>query len=364
MITSPTPQTESSHQEMSFRIRDNTHYIAPDGKLVRPLPAEFADPTAIVNLYRAIMRARAFDEKAGALQRTGRLGTYASTLGQEAVAVGATSAMRADDVFVPSFREHAGQLYRGATPQEIFLYWIGDERGNSFAKSPGDLPNCVPVGSHSAHATGIALAFKLRKQPRAVVAIFGDGATSKGDVAESLNFAGVWKLPVVFVINNNQWAISVPRHKQSAAETLAQKAVAAGIAGERVDGNDVIAVHAACADALERARSGGGATVIEAVTYRLGDHTTADDASRYRSDTEVTPHWEEEPVRRLQAYLISIGKWSKDDQDHLLHETKAEMDAAADAFLATPPQTPATIFDYTYATLPADLQRQKETALS
>jgi 2-oxoisovalerate dehydrogenase E1 component alpha subunit len=350
---------ESAHFEIGY-----TRYLDPDGKLLAPLPPGLADPVRAIALYGALVRARSFDQKAVAMQRTGRLGTYASSLGQEAVAVGAASAMRPEDVFVPSFREHAGQLVRGVTPRELFLYWGGDERGNDFSGPREDLPNCVPIGSHAAHAAGVALAFRLRREPRAVVAIFGDGATSKGDVAEAFNFAGVWKLPVVFVISNNQWAISVPRRNQSAAETLAQKAIAAGIPGEQVDGNDVFAVHAAVAAALERARAGGGTSVIEAVTYRLGDHTTADDASRYRNDAEVKAHWQEEPIKRLEAYLVALGRWGKDDQERLLQETMAEIDAASAAYLATAPQALATIFDFTYANMPADLQRQKDGALA
>lgn len=353
----PPAQKQSAHFEIGY-----TQYLDKYGKLAAQLPAGY-DAETVTALYRAILRTRTFDEKALALQRTGRIGTYASSLGMEAIFVGAAAALANDDVLVPSFREHGSFLVRGAAPREILLYWVGDERGNSYAKEPHDLPYSVPVGSHSAHATGIALAFKLRKQPRAALAIFGDGATSKGDVYESLNFAGVWNLPVVYVINNNQWAISVPRSKQSAAETLAQKAIAAGIHGEQVDGNDIIAVHSACSAALERARKGEGPSVIEAITYRLTDHTTADDASRYRSDDEVAAHWEEEPAKRLESYLVSLGKWSKADQEHLLAELKAEMDKEADAFLATPAQDPATMFDYTYATLPAELARQKEQAL-
>jgi len=356
MIDTPLAQTQTAHFEIDF-----TRYLDKDGKVVTPLPAAY-DSAKITELYRAILRTRTFDEKALALQRTGRIGTYASSLGMEAIFVGAATALAKDDVLVPSFREHGSFLVRGALPREIFLYWGGDERGNSYAKASGDLPYSVPVGSHSAHAAGIALAFKMRKQPRAALAIFGDGATSKGDVYESFNFAGVWKLPVVYVINNNQWAISVPLKKQTAAETLAQKAIAAGVRCEQIDGNDAVAVHAACTAALDRARKGEGPTVIEAISYRLTDHTTADTASRYRSDDEVTAHWTEEPAKRLELYLTSIGKWSKDDQEKLLAELKAEMDKEADAYLATPPQDPSTIFDYTYATLPAELARQKEQA--
>jgi pyruvate dehydrogenase E1 component alpha subunit len=311
-----------------------------------------------------MVRARAFDAKAVALQRTGRLGTYASALGQEAVSIGIASAMRSEDVLLPSFREHGAQLWRGVTPLELLLYWGGDERGSDFAGPRQDFPVCVPVGSHAPHAAGVALAFKLRREPRVAVAIFGDGATSKGDVAEALNIAGVWRLPVLFVVANNQWAISVPRRSQSAAETLAQKAVAAGIPGLQVDGNDVVAVREAAAQALSRARSGGGAALIEAVTYRLADHTTADDAGRYRDDAEVSRHWPEEPLLRLRAYLTGIGRWAKQDEEKLLAETATEIDAAASAYLDQKPQPPESIFDYTFAALPADLAAQRRAALA
>ena len=227
-----------------------------DGKLVGPMPEFAREPAKLLQLYRTLVLTRTFDAKAIALQRTGRLGTYASSLGQEAVSVGAAAAMENSDVFVPSFREHGAQLWRGVALKELFLYWGGDERGNDFAGPREDFPNCVPVGSHAPHAVGVALAFRLRGEQRAAVCVFGDGATSKGDVAEALNMAGVWKVPAVFVVNNNAWAISVPREKQTAAATLAQKAVAAGIPGEQVDGNDVIAVCAATERALTRARRG------------------------------------------------------------------------------------------------------------
>ena len=355
------PTTAAQKETARFTI-EYSQYLDKAGKLVAALPAGY-DAQTVAALYKAILRTRVFDEKALALQRTGRIGTYASSLGMEAIFVGAASALAPDDVLVPSFREHGSFLVRGARPSEILLYWGGDERGNSYAKAARDLPYSVPVGSHSAHATGIALAFKLRKQPRASLAIFGDGATSKGDVYESMNFAGVWKLPVVFVINNNGWAISVPLQKQTAAETLAQKGIGVGIHCEQVDGNDVIAVQSACKAALDRARNGEGPSVIEAITYRLTDHTTSDDASRNRSDDEVKAHWEAEPARRLESYLTSIGKWTKEDQEHLLAQLKAEMDAETDVYLKTPAQDPVTMFDYTYAKLPVELARQKEQFL-
>jgi pyruvate dehydrogenase E1 component alpha subunit len=335
-----------------------------DGKPAGPLPGFAGDLDHLKELYRAIVRARSFDAKAIALQRTGRLGTYASSLGQEAVSVGVATAMRADDVMVPSFREQGGQLVRGVTPLELLLYWGGDERGSAFGGPRQDFPVSVPVGSHAPHAAGVALAFKLRREARVAVCIFGDGATSKGDVAEALNIAGVWRLPVLFVVVNNQWAISVPRERQTAAETLAQKAVAAGMPGEQVDGNDVIAVEAAARAALSRARRGDGPSLIEAVTYRLTDHTTADDASRYRDDRVVAAQWPAEPIARLRRYLVDAGHWTKEDEERLLRDLAAELDAAVAEYLAMAPQGVGSIFDYTFADLPAGLKAQRESMLA
>ena len=209
-----------------------------------------------------------------------------------------------------------------------------------------------------------ALALKLRHEARAALCIIGDGATSKGDFYEALNVAGVWRLPLVVLISNNQWAISVPRSAQSAAQTLAQKAIAAGIPGEQVDGNDVIAVRACVERALARARAGGGASLIEALTYRLSDHTTADDARRYRDDAEVSAHWHGEPVARLRQYLVSQGVWSRDDEEQALARAAAEIDRAAEEYLATPPQPVAAMFDHLFAELPASLAAQRAQAIA
>ena len=345
-----------------FEIR-YSRFLDPKGNAVHPLPDFAKDRAELVALYRAMVLARRFDAKAVALQRTGRLGTFASALGQEAVPVGVASAMQAEDVLLPSFREHGAQLWRGVSPVELFLYWGGDERGSDFAKPRGDFPVCVPVGTHAPHAVGIALAFKLRREKRVAVCVFGDGATSKGDVAEALNAAGVWHLPVVFVINNNRWAISVPVAQQTAAETLAQKAIAAGIEGEQVDGNDVIAVRDAVARAIAKARAGGGPHLIEALTYRIGDHTTADDASRYRNGSEVSARWAEEPIARLRNYLVSASMWGKSDEEQLLAEITLTIERAAEAYLATPAQGPEAMFDFTYESLPKDLAEQRQAAL-
>ena len=345
-----------------FELR-YSRFLDPNGNAVRPLPDFAADRAEVVALYRAMVLARAFDAKAVALQRTGRLGTFPSALGQEAVGVGIAAAMRKDDVFLPSFREHGAQLWRGVSLVELFLFWGGDERGSDFAEARQDFPICVPVATHAPHAVGVALAFKLRHEQRVAVCAFGDGATSKGDVAEALNMAGVWSLPLVFVVNNNRWAISLPVAQQTAAETLAQKAIAAGIEGEQVDGNDVIAVREAVARAVVKARSGGGPHLIEALTYRLSDHTTADDARRYRSDTDVSPHWGEDPITRLRNHLVGRGIWAKADEEGLLAEVSGAVDKAVEAYLATPPQGPETIFDFTYKTLPKDLIEQRQAPL-
>jgi len=338
--------------------------LDPTGKPVGRMPEFARDRKMLVALYRGLVLTRTFDEKAVALQRTGRLGTYASSLGQEAVSVGAAAAMRPDDVLLPSFREHGAQLWRGVSPVEIFQYWGGDERGSDFSGPREDFPVSIPVASHIPHACGVALAMKLRDEPRAALAIFGDGATSKGDFYEAINMAGVWELPAVFVICNNQWAISVPRATQTATETLAQKAFAAGIAGVQVDGNDAIAVRDVCADALEKARGGGSATLIEAVTYRMGDHTTADDARRYRSDDAVSPHWKEDPVARLRAFLTQTLDWSREEEERLIETCRTDVEQAAATYLALKPEPLEAMFDWLFETLPQSLESQRADMIS
>lgn len=337
-----------------------SRFLGPDGTLSGTPPGFASDRAELVSLYAGMLRTRAFDAKAVALQRTGRLGTYASSLGQEGVAVGLASAMRAEDVLIPSFREHGAQLWRGASMEELFLYWGGDERGSDFAGPREDFPVCVPVGTQYPHAVGVAMAFTLRREPRCAVVVGGDGSTSRGDFHEALNMAGVWTLPAVFVINNNQWAISVPREAQTAAATLAQKAIGAGLPGEQVDGCDVIAVRDAVERALKRGREGGGATVIECITYRLSDHTTADDATRYRDDSEVSPHWAEEPVARLREHLVQAHGWTKEEEEELRSGNHAAVEAAAEAYLAMEPQPATAIVDYIFETLPPDLQAARD----
>ena len=287
------------------------HQLHPVRRSVRPAgrgPAALArEPARLIELYRGMVLTRRFDAKAIALQRTGRLGTYASSLGQEAVSVGLAHAMRAEDVLLPSYRETGAQICRGVSLVELLLYWGGDERGSDFAGPRADFPVAVPIASQCLHATGVAYAFKLRREPRVAVCVCGDGATSNGAFYEAINTAGAWRVPAVFVICNNQWAISMPRSAQTATATLAQKAIAAGIPGEQVDGNDVIAVRHLVGHAVERARSGEGACVVEAVTYRMSDHTTADDATRYRDGESVSAAVGQGPDRAA-AHLPERGR--------------------------------------------------------
>jgi pyruvate dehydrogenase E1 component alpha subunit len=341
-----------------FEVRRRS-YLAPDGTVLRPLPSFASDIDVLISLYRGMVLTRAFDLKAVSLQRTGRLGTYAVSLGQEAVSVGIASAMREEDVVLPSYRDNGTLLWRGTKMEEILLFWGGDERGNLSSGPAHDFPYCIPVASQAPHAAGVAYAFKLRKEPRVAVCLFGDGATSKGDVWEAMNFAGVHKLPVVFVANNNQWAISVPLQLQTASQTLAQKAIAAGFSGEQVDGNDVIAMRAAAEDAIAQARAGGGPRLIEAVTYRLSDHTTADDAARYRPPEEVQARWKEEPIARLRAYLVSQKAWGKSQEEELAADCQKQIEAAIERYLATAPRAPETMFDHLYAELPRTYVSQR-----
>ena len=343
----------------NFAVRRRA-YIAPDGGVLSELPNFASNQSVVVSMYRAMAMARSFDLKAVSLQRTGRLGTYATSLGQEAVGVGIASAMRPEDVLLPSYRDNAALMWRGVKMEEILLFWGGDERGSRWSGPAHDFPFCIPVGSQAPHAAGVGYAFKYHKEARVAVCILGDGATSKGDVFEAMNFAGVWKLPVVFVVNNNQWAISVPLKWQTASQTLAQKAIAAGFSGEQVDGNDVIAVRAALDAAIAAARTGEGPCLIEAVTYRLGDHTTADDASRYRSAEEVQEHWKEEPIARLRTYLVNRFNWSKTQEEEVASECEERVDAAIKRYLATEPRPPETMFDHLYARLPSAYAGQRK----
>lgn len=354
----PLHSQERPHKVARFEIYFH-QILDAKGNLVGPLPDFAKNSKCLIGLYQSMVNARLFDKKAVFLQRRGQLGTYASSLGQEAIGTGIGSAMAEDDVLFPGYREYAAQFLRGVRMSEILLYWGGNERGMDYQGQRHDFPICVPIGSQAPQAVGAAYAMKLRGEKRVAVCVIGDGGTSKGDFYESLNAAGTWDLPIVFVVSNNRWAISMPRETQTRAETLAQKAIAAGIAGEQVDGNDVIALRYRIELALEKARAGAGPTLIEALSYRLSDHTTADDASRYRSSEELEQQWHFEPLIRLRQYLTKMGRWSDADEEKLLAAVNQEVEQAVNQYLNTPPQAPESMFDYLYECLPAALDDQR-----
>ncbi|MEN8132196.1 MAG: pyruvate dehydrogenase (acetyl-transferring) E1 component subunit alpha [Pseudomonadota bacterium] len=362
-VTAAAPEAvaESAQAVAKFEIHYH-QYLNFRGEATQPLPDFAGNAQQMTGFYKTMVLTRLFDRKAIALQRTGQLGTYASSLGQEAIGVALGTAMRPDDVLLPAYREYAAQFLRGVRMTDILLYWGGDERGMDYRIPREDFPICVPIASQSTHAVGVAYAFKYRQQPRVAVCVLGDGATSKGDFYEAINVAGAWHLPVLFVINNNQWAISAPRHSQSAAETLAQKAIAAGFSGEQVDGNDIIALYERVQQALENIRDTGRPMLIEALTYRICDHTTADDARRYRSDREVETQRAYDPLRRLKQYLLEAGYWDSDRDKALMEICNTDIDAAVKTYLDTPAQGLESMFDYLYENLPDALVEQRTQA--
>ncbi len=347
----------------NFKI-DYFQFLDEQGQLVGDQHPQLAqDYDRLTELYRQMVLVRTFDKKAVALQRTGKLGTYASCLGHEAAHLAIGAAMQPEDCFAPMYREYAAQLYRGVKMSDILNYWGGDERGNDFSGPQHDFAWCVPIATQCLHAAGAALAYKLRKEARVAVSVVGDGGSSKGDFLEAINAASAYSLPLVLVIVNNQWAISVPRNKQNSAKTLAQKGIAGGLPSIQVDGNDIVACHWAMAKAIERARAGQGASVIEMITYRLSDHTTADDARRYRPQDEVDAAWEREPIKRLRTYLTANDAWSEEQESELEASCAEQVNTAVEEYLNTGMPTIESMFDYMFAELPHDLAAQRERAL-
>ncbi|MBL4607337.1 MAG: pyruvate dehydrogenase (acetyl-transferring) E1 component subunit alpha [Pseudomonadales bacterium] len=339
-------------------------YLDNEGKELSDLPAYLEDEASLITLYKSMVLTRLLDKKCIALQRTGKMGTYPSTLGQEAIGVAVGHAMKQNDVLAPYYRDMAAQLIRGVEIKEILLSWGGDERGNNNSKSPQDLPNCVPIATQVTHGAGIATAIKSRHENRAVVTTLGDGATSRGDFSEAVNLAGTWQLPLVIVINNNQWAISVPRSVQTAAQTLAQKGILGEVRCEQVDGCDMLAIYDAVKRALENAYSGKGPTLIEAITYRLSDHTTADDATRYSSPDALKKGWEKEPIKRFRNFLHHRKIWNEGKEKALYEQCEEQIKKGVEDYLNTETQPPEAMFDYLYKELPHSLYEQREQLIN
>ncbi len=317
-------------------------------------------PDDLRRLYRTFLLARRFDERMLRLQRQGRIGTYLAARGHEAAVLGSVYALRPTDWLVPVWREWAAYIWRGWPLESLILLYAGHTEGTRVPDGLRDLPVCVPMGSHVPHAVGIAYAARYKREGSVTLCYFGDGASSHGDTQEALNFAGVFQAPVVFVCINNQWAISVPRSRQTRAQTIAHKAVAYGFPGVQVDGNDLLAVYVATRDAVERARQGGGPTLIEAVTYRLLGHSTADDPAKYRSAAEVKEWEAKEPLLRLRRYLEAKGLVDEAAHARLDAEADAEVRAAIERAEARMRAARVDeMFDHVYAELPAETEAER-----
>ena len=343
----------------------NIEYISilnEDGELDQELEPQIPDKK-LLKLHRKMLLSRRFDERMLKLQRMGRIGTFAPIKGQEASQIGIVAAMRESDWMVPSFRETGAYLWRGTPMENILLVNAGYYQGNEFPEDSTDLPVAVPVGTQPLHAVGIGYGIKYRDEDDVVATFFGDGATSEGDFHEALNFAGVFQTPTIFVCQNNQWAISVPRSKQTISETIAQKAVGYGLPGLQVDGNDILAVYAAAQEAVERARAGEGATFIECVTYRLSVHTTADDPTKYRDEEEVEKWAKRDPIPRFQNYLKDKGLLTDEDIEALEEEIKEEIQAAVDSAekkMKELDDDALSMFDHIYEEMPPHIKAQRE----
>lgn len=338
---------------------DYVQVMDEQGKIDQTIfPQGLTDQT-IVDMYKQMSLARAVDAKVLSLQRQGRMVTYAPVIGEEATQVGASMAMSKQDIFVPSFRQHAVFIARGVPLETFFLYWRGYEEGSIIPESVKGYPVIVPVATQIPHASGIAFAQKYKKTGAAVVAYVGDGGTSEGDFYEGINFAGEFKLPVVFVIENNQWAISEPRSRQTAAQTLAQKGIAAGIKCVQVDGNDVVAVYKVVREALTGVAD--GPTVIECITYRMSMHTTADDPTKYRNEADVEYWKQRDPIARVREYLLLKGLWSNQMQTAMEEENLKVIDAAVEKAEAFRPD-PKSMFDNVYSFVPQTLKEEYEDA--
>ncbi len=314
-----------------------------------------------LKMYRAMLLGRRFDERMLDLQRQGRIGTFPPIKGQEAAQIGSVAALRDRDWLAPSFRETAAEIMRGRSLESILLYYNGYNEGTIISDNQHDLPMSVPVASQVLHAVGLGFAAKYRRTDEVVMTFFGDGGTSEGDFHEGLNFAAVYQAPVVFVCQNNQWAISIPLARQTRSRTLAQKALAYGMPGMVVDGNDILAVHKAATEAVARARSGGGPTFIECVTYRIMMHTTADDPKKYRSEEDVERWKARDPLIRYRKYLADKGILPGHRVSELDEEVKEEIGTAvnrAEEQMKSLGQ-PLDMFDHLFAELPAELRSQK-----
>lgn len=341
-------------------ISEDQHYriLDIDGKIINEKDLPNLTDEQLLYLYRTMLFSRTIDEKVLSYQRQGRMLTYAPNLGQEAAQVGSAYAMEKDDWLVPAFRELGAWLVRGVLLKNILLYWYGNEWGSHFPEGVKVLPISVPISSQLQHAAGIGIANNIKGEKNVVVTYVGDGGTSEGDFHEAINFAAVFNAPVIFIIQNNQYAISTRRAIQTKSETLAQKAIAYGIPGILVDGNDIFAMYSATKEAIDRARNGGGPTLIEAYTYRLGSHTTSDDPTLYRENEEVEQWKKKDPILRFKKYLLSKNLITEEWDDNLKEELEKIVTTTFEEIENKSDTEIDDIFKYHYEKMPPQLEEQ------
>jgi pyruvate dehydrogenase E1 component alpha subunit len=326
-------------------IDENGHTVDGADRAGFALP----ETTVLLDLYRRMVLARRFDVQVTALTRQGRLATYPSALGQEACEIAAVASLDENDWLFPTYRDTIALLSRGVSPVEILSFFRGDWHSGFDPYEHKISPQSTPLATQALHAVGLATAARLKGETTAALTFLGDGSTSEGDAHEAFNFASVWQSPVVFLVQNNGYAISVPYSKQSRARTLADRAIGYGMPGYFVDGNDVAAMYAVISVALENARAGGGPTLIEGLTYRMEAHTNSDDPTRYREKSETTAWQAYDPIARLEKHLESTGALTDEVRLELTSAAEELASATRDAMNEEPVLDPLELFDHVYA---------------
>jgi pyruvate dehydrogenase E1 component alpha subunit len=349
----PVKNVEYPHEVQHVQVLDEDGNVDED--LDPRIPRE-----DLRRLYRAMLLSRTYDETRERLQRQGEIGTFAPAFGQEAAQLGTIFAVTEEDWFVPSFRELSAAIWRGMPLERDLLYCAGYEEGVEIPEEARDLPLNIPIGTQVTHAVGVAWANKLQGKEEIAMTYIGDGGTSEGDFHEGMNFAGVYGLPLVIVCQNNHWAISVPRHKQTKSQTIAQKGWAYGIPSIQVDGNDLLGVYRVAREAVDRARRGDGPTFIEAITYRMKFHTTADDPTKYRKSEEVEPWVRRDPITRLKHYMVEKGHLDDGEDEKWREEVLAEVKEAVDRFRDMLPEDLDNMFEHKLERLDPYTSEQKE----
>lgn len=333
--------------------------LSPEGKVINEAEMPQLSDDQLKELMRRMVYTRTWDERAINLGRQGRLGFYAPVSGQEATMIGSEFALEKEDFVCPGYRDIPQIVWHGLPLYQAFLYSRGHQHGGEIPEGVNVLPPQIIIGAQVLHATGIAMGFKKRDKKNVAITFTGDGGSSEGDFYEAMNFAGAYKLPVVFVVQNNGYAITTPFSKQTAAQSVAHKSVAAGIKGVQVDGMDVLAVYKAVHDAAERGRNGEGATLIESLTYRFKAHAMADDPTKYRTKEEEGEWGLKDPIIRFTKYLESKGLWSEEDTARVKEEAKAAVAEHIKKAEATPKMTVSGLIDSMFETTPQHLEEQK-----